>query len=25
VQDDVVIDHATGRTWRYKDYVRGNW
>jgi peptide chain release factor 1 len=25
VQDDNVLDHLTGRTWRYKDYVRGNW
>ena len=25
VQDDSVQDHETGRTWRYKDYVRGNW
>jgi peptide chain release factor 1 len=25
VQDDVVTDHATGRTWRYRDYVRGIW
>lgn len=25
VQDDQVIDHETGRSWRYKDYRRGNW
>jgi len=25
VQDDSVIDHLTGRSWRYKDYVRGIW
>ena len=25
VQDDSVVDHETGRTWRYRDYVRGNW
>ena len=25
VQDDSVVDHLTGKTWRYKDYVRGNW
>lgn len=25
VQDDVVVDHQTGRTWRFKDYVRGAW
>ena len=24
-QDDVVNDHTTGRQWRFKDYVRGNW
>jgi len=24
-QDDTVHDHVTGRRWRYKDYVRGNW
>ena len=24
-QDGQVTDHMTGRTWRYKDYVRGNW
>lgn len=22
-QDGVVVDHLTGRTWRYKDYARG--
>jgi peptide chain release factor 1 len=25
VQDDSVVDHETGRTWRYRDYLRGNW
>lgn len=25
VQDDTVVDHETGRTWRFKDYVRGAW
>ena len=25
VQDDMVIDHLTGRTWRYREYVRGAW
>jgi peptide chain release factor 1 len=25
VQDDTVTDHVTGRTWRYRDYVRGAW
>jgi len=25
VQDELVIDHASGRTWRYRDYVRGTW
>jgi len=24
-QDGQVVDHVTGRTWRYKDYIRGNW
>lgn len=24
-QDGVVVDHETGRTWRYRDYVRGDW
>jgi peptide chain release factor 1 len=24
-QDDVVNDHETGKQWRFKDYVRGNW
>lgn len=24
-QDDSVVDHVTGRAWRYKDYVRGTW
>lgn len=25
VQDDQVVDHLTGRTWRYKRYARGDW
>lgn len=25
VQDGQVNDHVTGKTWRYKEYVRGNW
>ena len=25
VQDDAVNDHVTGRQWRYKAYVRGDW
>jgi peptide chain release factor 1 len=25
VQDDSVVDHLTGRTWRLRDYVRGEW
>ena len=25
VLDDSVVDHATGRTWRFKDYGRGAW
>ncbi len=25
VQDDTVVDHETGRSWRYRDYVRGAW
>lgn len=25
VLDDAVVDHATGRTWRYRDYRRGAW
>lgn len=25
VADDSVVDHATGRAWRYRDYVRGAW
>ena len=25
VQDDAVLDHETGRTWRFKDYLRGAW
>jgi peptide chain release factor 1 len=24
-QDDQVNDHVTGRSWRYKQYVRGDW
>jgi peptide chain release factor 1 len=24
-QDDSVVDHDTGRTWKLRDYVRGNW
>lgn len=24
-QDDTVVDHETGRTWRYREYRRGNW
>ena len=24
-QDGNVTDHVTGKTWRYKDYVKGNW
>lgn len=24
-QDDSVVDHETGRTWRFRDYIRGNW
>jgi peptide chain release factor 1 len=24
-QDDTVTDHRTGRHWRYRDYVRGEW
>jgi len=24
-QDGQVNDHLTGRTWRYEDYVKGNW
>lgn len=24
-QDGQVNDHITGRMWRYKDYIRGNW
>lgn len=24
-QDDQVHDHVTGRRWRYRDYVRGDW
>jgi peptide chain release factor 1 len=25
VQEGVVIDHETGRTWRLRDYLRGAW
>ena len=25
VQDDSVVDHLTGRTWRYREYARGDW
>jgi len=25
VQDGVVVDHLTGRTWRLRDYERGRW
>jgi peptide chain release factor 1 len=25
VRHDVVVDHVTGRKWRYKDYERGIW
>ena len=25
VQDGEVIDHVTGRTWRLRDYERGEW
>jgi peptide chain release factor 1 len=25
VQDDTVTDHVSGRTWRFRDYVRGAW
>ena len=25
VQDGVVVDHLTGRTWRLRDYQRGRW
>jgi peptide chain release factor 1 len=24
-QDDQVHDHITGKRWKYKDYIRGNW
>jgi len=24
-QDGSVCDHKSGRTWRYKDYVKGRW
>jgi len=24
-QDGTVVDHVTGNTWRYRDYVRGEW
>jgi peptide chain release factor 1 len=25
VQRDSVVDHVTGRAWRYADYERGKW
>ena len=25
VQRDEVVDHVTGRSWRFKDYARGDW
>lgn len=25
VQDDSVVDHETGRTWRFRDHARGAW
>lgn len=25
VQRDSVIDHLTGRAWRFEDYMRGKW
>lgn len=25
VQDGSVVDHLTGRTWRYREYLRGEW
>ena len=25
IQRDSVIDHVTGREWRYRDYARGDW
>nr|HEX4319163.1 peptide chain release factor-like protein [Kofleriaceae bacterium] len=25
VQRDSVVDHVTGRAWRFEDYVRGRW
>ena len=25
VQDGTVQDHVTGKSWKYKDYERGNW
>jgi len=25
VQRDSVVDHVTGKAWRYRDYERGNW
>ncbi|MFO0740792.1 MAG: peptide chain release factor-like protein [Labilithrix sp.] len=24
-QDGSVVDHVTGKTWRYRDYERGEW
>lgn len=25
VQAGTVTDHVTGKSWKYKDYIRGNW
>ena len=25
VQDEIVVDHETGRSWRLRDYLRGAW
>jgi protein subunit release factor A len=25
VQRDSVVDHETGRSWRFADYARGKW
>lgn len=25
VQNDEVVDHVSGKRWKYKDYSRGNW
>jgi peptide chain release factor 1 len=24
-QEGTVVDHATGKSWRYRDYERGDW